>query len=244
MTRSRLHGMCAKVLPVEHMSRTVTPVSKNPKAVAEQVAAILRDRIIKGQLAPRDRIVERQLSAELDVSRTPIREALKLLEVDGLIDITLHRGAVVCDYRPEDAVALFDVIAVLEGLAARRFCAAVTEETLQKIEDLHRDMLEHHAAGRMGAYFDVNSVIHDAIVAGSGNPELQATHEKLMIRARRGRFLAIMKAERLAEAVAEHEILMRCLHARDAEGAAQIWETHLRHTGETLADVLGQSGDS
>ena len=88
-------------------------------AVAEQVAATLRDRIVKGELAPFDRIVERRLSAELNVSRTPIREALKLLEADGLIEITLHRGAIVSEYRPEEAFLLFDVIAMLEGLAAR-----------------------------------------------------------------------------------------------------------------------------
>lgn len=226
------------------MSKTVIPLSKNTTAVAEHVANTLRDRIIKGKLAPRDRIVERQLSAELDVSRTPIREALKLLEADGLIDITLHRGAVVRDYLPSDATALFEVIAALESLAAKRLCQSLTAASLQRLEDLHGKMLEFYAAGQTDAYFDQNSVIHDFIVEASGNPELNATHAKLMIRARRGRFLAIMKPERLDQAVQEHECLMNAFRDGDAQSAGAVWEQHLLHTGETLSEVLQKPEDS
>lgn len=223
------------------MPKTGLSLRRNTQAVAEQVASILRDRIIKGDLAPNDRIVERQLSAQLNVSRTPIREALKLLEVDGLIEITLHRGAIVSPFLAADAIALFDVIAALEGLAARRVCETLTAPQLQQLEDFHGTMLEFHAEGRTGDYFDLNSTIHDFIVNASGNPELQTTHEKLMIRARRGRFLAIMNPERLKQAVDEHERLMDAFRKRDPECAATVWETHLRHTGETLAQVLSRA---
>ena len=79
---------------------------EDPKAGAAQVADILRDRIVKGEIETGERLVERHLSAELNVSRTPIREALKLLEADGLIEISMHRGAIVSDYRAEDGCAL------------------------------------------------------------------------------------------------------------------------------------------
>lgn len=226
------------------MSKARMTAPENPKAGVENVAAILRDRIVKGELAPRDRIVERQLSAELDVSRTPVREALKLLEADGLIEISLHRGAVVSEYRPEDAFALFEVIAVLEGLAAKRVCEAMTPDVLQRLEDLHGAMLDHHKAGRTNDYFDMNSVIHDFIIETSANPVLNATHKRLMIRARRGRYLAIMEPERLAQAVTEHEDLMHAFRSKNAAKAAGVWETHLRHTGETVAAVLKSSDDS
>jgi DNA-binding GntR family transcriptional regulator len=198
----------------------------------------LRDRIVKGDLAARDRIVERQLSAELDVSRTPIREALKLLEADGLIEITLHRGAVVSEYRSEEALALFDVISVLESLAARRICEAMTPSTLQHLEDLHGKMLEYHHAGRTNDYFDHNTLIHDFIIQTSANPVLITTHDRLMIRARRGRYLAILNHARLEQAVAEHQDLMQAFRQGDPDKAAQVWETHLRHTGETVSAVL------
>lgn len=218
--------------------------TQKTKTSAEHVAAILRDRIVKGDLAPRDRIVERRLSAELDVSRTPIREALKLLEADGLIDITLHRGALVAEFEARDAAHVFDVIAVLEGLAAERLAQLMTPALLQRLEDLHGVMLEHHTAGRHESYFDVNTIIHDAIVEGCENPVVIDTHRRLIARGRRGRFLAIMDPERLGQAVQEHEQLMRAFRAGDPLAAGQIWRTHLHHTGETLADVLSRRNDS
>lgn len=226
------------------MSKIPLTAPKNPTAVAEQVAEVLRDRIVKGELVAGARIVERQLSAELEVSRTPVREALKLLEADGLIDITLHRGAVVSDYRPEEALALFDVISVLESLAARRVCENMHPSTLQQLEDMHSAMLKHHDAGRLDDYFDQNTLIHDFIIQNSANPVLIRTHNRLMIRARRGRYLAILNRSRLEQAIAEHNELMQAFRTADADMAAQVWEKHLRHTGETVAAVLLAEKDS
>ena len=101
--------------------QNLAPRLRTTEAVAEQVAEELRDRIIKGQLDPGDRIVERQISDEMGVSRTPVREALKLLDADGLIEINMHRGAVVSTYRPEDAVAVFDVIAMRKAISSTHF---------------------------------------------------------------------------------------------------------------------------
>lgn len=228
----------------ELMSKEPNTKSEHATTGAEHVAAILRDRIVKGELAPLDRIVERRLSAELNVSRTPIREALKLLEADGLIEINLHRGAIVSEYRPEEAVLLFDVIASLEALAARRVTETMTASILHQLEDLHGTMLDHHRAGRTNDYFDLNTVIHDFIIQSCANPVLIATHQRLMIRARRGRFLAIMKPERLEQAVAEHEDLMQAFRDGNAQQASKVWESHLRHTGETITEVLTSHIDS
>lgn len=217
--------------------------SETSKAAAERVAAILRDRIVKGELAPLDRLVERRLSAELEVSRTPVREALKLLEADGLIEITLHRGALVSVFGPDEAVHLFDVISSLESLAAERLAETITAAGLQELEDLHGVMLEHFRADRISDYFDTNTVIHDFIVTGCGNPIVIDTHRRLIARARRGRFMAIMNRERLEQAVGEHETLMQAFRSRDPSAAAVIWKTHLLHTGQTLADVLGRKAD-
>ncbi len=217
---------------------TAARSGESTKAVAERVAHLLRDRIVKGDLAPHDRLVERHLSAELAVSRTPIREALKLLEADGLIEISLHRGAQVAPYRSTDAQHLFDVISVLEGLAARRLAETIAPQTLDRLEDLHARMLRHHARGQATEYFDVNTVIHDTIVEACANAALAETHQRLIARARRGRFLAIMDPARLEQAVGEHEAVMEAFRARDGAEAAQVWEQHLRHTGETVAGVL------
>ena len=136
---------------------------------------------------------------------------------------------------------LFDVIAVLESLAAKRVCERMTPSLLQQLEDLHGDMLAHHAAGRRHAYFDLNTAIHDLVIQKAANPVLKTTHERLMIQARRGRFLAIMNPERLAQAVGEHETLMQTFRDGAAAQAATDWERHLRHTGETVAAALRDS---
>ncbi|MFT7060093.1 MAG: DNA-binding GntR family transcriptional regulator [Pseudorhodobacter sp.] len=216
----------------------IQPPSQDVTAVAEWVAEILRDRIVKGQLGPGARIVERKLSAELDVSRTPIREALKLLHADKLIEISRNKGAQVTQYGPRQALDLFDVIAELESLAAGRLAQTITESDLDNLEDLHAQMLVFRKIGNAEEYFDTNSAIHDAILALCGNPILTDAHTKLMARARRGRFMAIMNPDRLNEAIEEHEHLMTALRSRDSEAARRIWRGHLLHTGRTVAEVL------
>lgn len=216
--------------------------SGDGSAVAEWVADVLRDRIIKGVLPAGARIVERKLSAELDVSRTPIREALKLLQADSLIEISRNKGAQVKTYSAQQTLELFDVIASLESLAAERLAERITEDQLDMLEQLHADMLSQYRAGESEAYFDINSKIHDAILAACGNLVLQQMHTKMMARARRGRFMAIMDPDRLTTAVKEHEQLMTAFRTQNSEAARQVWREHLLHTGQSVTDVLRSQG--
>lgn len=224
---------------------TVLPASVpdgDVTAVAEWVADVLRERIVKGVLPAGARIVERKLSAELDVSRTPIREALKLLHADSLIDISRHKGAQVKEYTAQQALELFDVIASLESLAAERLAEIITAGQLDALEQLHATMLAHHHAGQADKYFDLNSEIHDTILATCGNSILQQMHTKMMARARRGRFMAIMDPDRVETAVKEHEQLMVAFRSKNADAARQIWRKHLLNTGTSVTDVLRTQG--
>lgn len=222
------------------MTEEITPVPapQTPTATAQWVADVLRDRIVKGVYPPGTHIVERAISSELEISRTPVREALKLIAVDGLIAISRNKGAQVLQYTAEDALALFDVIASLESLAAERLAACIDPETLDILEEMHDRMITYHKIGNQSDYFDTNSEIHDLIVNHCGNPIVSETHRKLMARARQGRFLAIMKPERLREAVGEHEELMDAFRTQDPDRAARIWRRHLLHTGATVAALL------
>lgn len=224
------------------------PADPAPQArTADQARALavvqhLRDAIVTGRIKPGDRIVERHLCAELNVSRTPVREALKLLELDGLVAISRNRGAEVTAFTPDEATRLFDVIAVLEGLAARRTAERADAGTLGRLEELHARMVFHYNRSQIDPYFEINSAVHDLVVSACGNPELAATHARLMLRARRGRYMAIMSPDRWRQSVGEHEALMAALRARDPDAAAAAWTAHLAHTGETLARVLAESG--
>ena len=209
---------------------------------ARQVADTLRDLIVRGELPAGSRVVERILCERLNVSRTPMREALKLLEADGLIEISQNRGARVMSLTAEEARHLFEVIAELEGLAAGRAVLAADAEALAGLEALHAEMLHHYETRAKDAYFALNSRIHDRVVGLSGNPVLVGSHATLMLRARRGRYAAILYPSRWAESVGEHEALMEAFRRRDPERARAVWRTHLARTGEAVCDGLA-AGD-
>lgn len=229
------------------MTMNAQPVAEDQStathAVALRVADVLRERIVHGQIKSGERIVERRISAELDVSRTPVREALKLLEADGLIQISRNKGAQVTRLTAGEALNLFEVIAVLEGLAASRFATQATPAALEQLEVLHERILFYYRRSQIEPYFDANSAAHDLIVQACGNPVLATHHHRTMLMARRGRYMAIMSPERWAQSVEEHEMLMRALRARDPQAAAAVWTTHLQHTGQTLAEVILAEGE-
>lgn len=228
-----------EVVLAEHKDR-LSFVKPDINAAAEWVADVLRDRIVRGELGSGARIVERKLSQELKVSRTPVREALKLLRADGLVDISRHRGAQVRIYTAAEARDLFDTIAALESLAAQRLAKRLTPDILDRLENLHLQMTAIFHAGLLERYFETNSAIHDLVIAECGNPVLAKVHCKLILRAKRGRFLAITNERRWAQAMDEHEELMTALRECNAIAAGEIWGRHLRHTGDTVEAMLAK----
>jgi DNA-binding GntR family transcriptional regulator len=221
---------------IEHTIEGSDPASI--RSMALHVARLLRDRIVRGEFKGGERIVERRVCDELCVSRTPVREALKLLEADGLIQILRNRGAQVTRLDADDALLLFEVVAALEGLAAGRLATHATPEVMDRLEDLHARILFHYHRSQIDPYSETNSAAHDLIVSACGNPVLASHHARSMPLARRGRYLAIMSPGRWAQSVDEHDRLMQALRDRDPDAAATIWTTHLRHSGESLAAVL------
>ncbi|MEO1723250.1 MAG: GntR family transcriptional regulator [Pseudomonadota bacterium] len=213
-------------------------------AKAARLADILRDRIVRGALAPDERIVERKLCAELAVSRTPLREALKLLEIDGLVEIHRNRGARVAPLGSADARHLFEVLAGIEATAASLAAERIGARAMETLEDMHARMLGHFRAGERDAYFTLNSEIHEVVLAAAANPHLSETHARLMLRAMRGRYAAIMEPQRLAEAMGEHDALMAALRVRDGVAAGRIWRRHLLRTGEAVAGVIDRAEDA
>jgi len=198
----------------------------------------LRDMIVEGELAPGARIVEAELCEQLGISRTPLREALKVLASEGLVELLPHRGARVTEVRPEEVGELFEVVAGLEGLAAELAAERMSERDLERLRDMHGRMARHHALRRRHDYFRLNHKMHQLIVALAGNSVLAATHEQLMVRARRSRYLAILSRERWDEAMAEHVELMAAFSARDATRAGALWRRHVARTGEVTQAAL------
>lgn len=208
----------------------------------ETVGSRLRDLIVEGELAPGSRISERLLCERFGISRTPLREALKVLAREGLVELRPNRGARVGTLEARDIADMFEVMATLESLAGRLACARVSDAELAEIRALHFEMLAAHARGDRPAYFHRNQAIHEAIVAAARNPVLSVTYRSLAGRIRRARYLANMSDARWREAVGEHESILAALEVRDGARLSAILERHLANKRAALEAVLAGNG--
>jgi DNA-binding GntR family transcriptional regulator len=220
------------------------PVKKSAIAIRRQKplheAAIerLRDMIVEGDLAVGERLHDAYLAEVLNVSRTPIREAIKLLASEGLVELLPGRGARVAALSIESVSELFEVIAGIERHACELAAARMSSRDFEKLQRMHERMAQHHRAGERHDYFKLNHEIHLAIVAASKNAILQSTHASLIVKARRGRYTALASQARWIEAMAEHELLMKAFGDRDGRKAGEIMLTHDRRTGAVVLQLL------
>lgn len=198
----------------------------------------LRDMIVEGQLAPGLRVNEGALGARLGVSRTPMREALKFLASEGLIELVPGRGALVRALTARDVQEMLEVLAVLEALAGRTACRAATDAEIVALRMVHDEMLACYAARDRMEYFKRNQAIHAGIVRISHNATLVAHHQMIQSRVRRIRFLGHAEPAEWANAVREHEEMMEALAARDGERLAEVLSLHAQHTWERVRRVV------
>lgn len=198
----------------------------------------LRDMIIEGKLPPGTRINEGPVGASLGVSRTPLREAIKTLASEGLVEIRPAKGAIVRRFSEKDIREILDVLKTLEQFAARLTCAHARDAEIAEIVDLHNQMLRHYADRSRLAYFKLNQEIHSAIVRASGNSVLAHVHEQLQARIKRVRFIGNELPERWAGAVAEHEEMNLALLARDGDKLSEVLGRHLDKTLERVRDAI------
>lgn len=141
-------------------------------SLPDRVAELLREMIVTGELASGERVPVATLAEQLSVSPTPLREALKVLAAEGIVDLLPNRGARVAPYTAEVARHLFEVIVALESHAAELAAGRMTAQDLEGLESLHREMRAFYEAGDKESYFRHNSLIHGAIVKGAYNPVL------------------------------------------------------------------------
>ncbi len=212
------------------------PVSR--RTLHDELVSRIRDMIIEGHLAPGTRIHEGQLGQALGVSRTPLREALKFLASEGLIDLVPGRGAVVRTLTPKDVRDMLDVLSALEALAGKLACRNASDAQIAEVRRLHDEMMALYAARNRLEYYKANQAIHSAIVRISDNAFLASTHEMIQSRLKRIRFLGNEGADKWEGAVAEHEEMIAALEARDAERLARVLARHMDETWNRVRDIL------
>ncbi|MEM6491916.1 MAG: GntR family transcriptional regulator [Pseudomonadota bacterium] len=213
-----------------------TPIPR--RALHDETADRLRALITDGELAPGEKIAEKELCERFQVSRTPLREALKVLASDGLVVLTPNRGAHVSRLTLADLAETFPVMGALEGLSGELACVRISAAETERIAGLHDAMVERYKAGDLQPYFQLNQQIHEAILAAAENPTLTAMHRGLAGRVRRARYVANMTPERWAQAVAEHEEMIVALRARDSARLGAVLRQHLANKFETVREAL------
>lgn len=218
--------------------RVSAPVYRAPLDAArpgvslhDELLAALRDHIVEGHLADGARIPERQLCERFGISRTPLREALKVLAAEGLIELLPNRGARVRELGADELRELFDVMGGLEALAGRLACERISDEEVTEIEQVHHDMYRFYLRREMHGYFQCNQTIHAMIVAAAGNAALSATYASFAGRIRRVRYSANMakQRDRWGEAMREHEAILDALRRRAGPELSDILFLHLRN---------------
>jgi DNA-binding GntR family transcriptional regulator len=202
------------------------------------VVSRIRDMIIEGLIAVGARIHEGQLCQQLGVSRTPLREALKVLASEGLVDLVPSRGAIVRQLTRKNVRDMMDVLALLERMAGPLTCRNATDAQIREIRGLHGEMLGFHAARDRLRYFKLNQQIHSMLITLSGNEPLCMVHGILLTRMKRIRYIGDRTEETWAAAVADHEEMMAALEARDGPRLSKALVDHVMESWERIKSVI------
>jgi DNA-binding GntR family transcriptional regulator len=214
-------------------SQEPTPIIRRP--LHEEAADRLRDLIVQGRLVAGARLNERLLTAELGVSRTPLREAFKVLATEGLVELLPNWGVIVSQMDPVRLSESLAVMGALEALAGELACRSASDAQINEIRALHYEMLAYHARGDLAGYFKFNQAIHLKIVKYSGNAVLYNVYRQMNGNVRRARYMANLSKERWDAAVREHDEILAALGARDVKRIKALLSDHLAHK---LASVL------
>ena len=203
----------------------------------DDVASQLRGYIFDGQLQPGSFIDEAALCALWSISRTPLREALKVLSAEGLVRHEPRRGCFVNEVTEQDLADIFPVIAMLEGRCAHEAALRASAADLQALEVIHQRLQAHAQAGRINDYYQTNLVIHEAIIRLANNKWLAQTISDLRKILKLARLQQLHAPGRLEQSLQEHMAVFDALKRRDAVGAEQAMHNHLLQQHVALRDL-------
>ena len=213
-----------------------------PQGLHKLVVEQMQQMIIEGALAPGTRLNERMLCEKLGVSRTPLREALKILAALGLVELLPNRGAAVVQLTAQDITETFEVISHLESMAGELACARITDDEIAEIRALHFEMLACHARRELPGYYRTNQLIHDFINRAARNEVLRQIYTTINSRVKALRYSSNLDRERWDAAVREHTLMIEALEARDGKRLASVLEGHVLAKRDAALATVKMSG--
>ena len=221
------------------------PVEKIPalsrQRLGDQIADVLRKQILLGELRPGSNIPERETASALGVSRTPLREALLILEVEGLVIMAPARSPIVANPSLEDLTQLLLVQSALEALAGECACEKITNDEFDHVESLHLHMLASSDISDDSLdFFSTDMAFHEAIVASTKNPPLIKTHRQYNARLWRARFMSSRRKIKRASTLRDHTNIVEGLKKRDKAQTSAALGEHLRIAITNIAGIFAR----
>jgi DNA-binding GntR family transcriptional regulator len=207
-------------------------------ALHEQVAHRLRQMLVENRILPGAKLNERELSEVLNVSRTPLREAIKMLAAEGLVELLPNRGAIAVALTEADVLNTFEVMAGLEAQSGELAAERITAAELAEIKAMHFEMLAAYTRRDLPNYYRLNAAIHNAINAAAKNPVLASTYAQVNARLQALRFRSNQDEEKWKAAVKEHEQMIEALEARDAPAMRRVLLDHLANKRDVVVQQL------
>ncbi len=216
-----------------------TAPSRPSRNVAEVATELIRDAILRGGLQPGERLKEAALAHSFDISRTPVREALKVLQIEGLVEFAPNRGATVRSYTVDDLREIYSLRALLEGYAARRAAQGMTPETLERLRGMCERFSRLRATGApVHALVAENVTFHEAIVAAAGSPRLADITRRVVEMPLIYRTYTWYSAEQRQDAERKHFELLRAFETHDADRAELVMKHHILEGGDVIFEHL------
>jgi DNA-binding GntR family transcriptional regulator len=210
----------------------------NPHNLHEATFQKLRSLLVEGKIAPGSKLNERELAESLHVSRTPIREAIRRLAADGLVELIANRGAIAVQLSIEDVIHTFNVIADLEGFSGELAAKNISDATLSELAALQYEMMAAYARRDLSSYYRLNLRIHHLINQAANNPVLSKLFTQVNARIEALRFRSNQDGVKWEKAVEEHQEMLNALQARDSARMRKIMIQHVHNKRDVVVQLL------
>ena len=219
-------------------------VPANSPSLHEAIFQKLRSLLVEGAIAPGSKLNERELAERLHVSRTPIREAIRRLAADGLVELIANRGAIAVQLSLADVMHTFDVIAQLEGYSGELAAKNISHATLSELEALQYEMMASYARRDLSSYYKLNLGIHYLINQAANNPVLSQLFTQVNARIEALRFRSNQNGVKWEKAVEEHQEMIDALKARDSERMRKVMIQHVMNKRDVVIELLNSEADA
>jgi len=204
-------------------------ISIDNATLSEKIAETIRGYILNGTLKPGDRITEPKLSEMLGISRTPIRESLRLLEMEGFVEIFPRRGAVVSVITDKDVDEIFVLKMKLESLAAKLAVRNLTNEDIKRLKDINEKMEKYSLTKNVANLIKLNSEFHNLFISKCNNSRLEKFLESLLRQFKRATAYSFTETGRISKVIDEHKEIIEAFENRDADRVEQLVEKHIKN---------------